>query len=561
VNPGLWHKRESARGLVGTIVGVLSISTVPDLFSSLFNRRMLLCCLIGFTSGLPMYVLVQLVPAWLRTEGVDLKSIGLFSLTTIPYAVKFAWAPLMDKVTPSRLGRRRGWALLMQLGLLASLMSLALFDPTESLRAIGILCFVVAFFSATQDVVLDAYRREILPDHELGIGNSLSVNAYRISSLVPGSLGFILADTIPWSAVHVVVASFMFVGILTTLWMPEPASRSWEVPSLKEIVVAPFVEFVERMGVRGAVAVLVFMLLYKVGDTMATALATPFYLDLGFSKTEIGTVAKIASLWASIVGGLFGGLVMVKIGINRALWCFGVVQMVSIGGFVVLSEAGPNIDVLFWVVSFEYLGVGLGTAAFVAFIARATNPQFTATQFALLTSLTAIPRSVANSTTGYLVELIGWTSFFMICLVVAVPGMVLLWWVAPWNGDRPRRGPSNGAGSGTHSGIYGGQMKIQTVQELHEVVQQGAKGVIILDVRGPAEFARGRVPGAINMPHDQVAARFGELEAGKPVHVYCKMGGRAQHAANSLVAAGVDVCRVEAGGMDLWTSLGFPVER
>ena len=429
-----------------------SLALVPDLLSSLLNRRMLLCCLIGFASGLPMYVLVQLIPAWLYTEGIDLKSIGLFSLTTIPYAVKFAWAPLLDKVTISRLGRRRGWALAMQVALLVSLGSLALLDPTESLRAIGVLCLVVAFFSATQDVVLDAYRREILPDHELGLGNSLSVNAYRISSLVPGSLGFILADMIPWAAVHAVVASFMFVGILTTLWMPEPASKAWEVPSLKEIVVAPFVEFFQRMGTRGAFAILAFMLLYKVGDTMATALATPFYLDLGFTKTQIGTVAKIASLWSSVVGGLLGGLVMVKIGINRALWCFGVVQMISIAGFAVLSEAGPNVDVLFWVVSFEYLGVGLGTAAFVAFIARATNPQFTATQFALLTSLTAIPRTVANSTTGDLVEKMGWTPFFMLCLVVALPGMVLLWWVAPWNGA-PRglvlgsREPSGGTGA------------------------------------------------------------------------------------------------------------------
>lgn len=408
---------------------------MPALLTSLLNRRMLLCCLIGFASGLPMYVLIQLVPAWLRTEGIDLKSIGLFSLTTIPYAVKFAWAPLLDKVTISRLGRRRGWALVVQVGLLASLGSLALLDPTESLHAIGVLCLVVAFFSATQDVVLDAYRREILPDHELGLGNSLSVNAYRISSLVPGSLGFILADMIPWAAVHGIVASFMLVGIFTTVWMPEPASKAWEVPSLKEIVVAPFVEFFDRMGLRGAFAILAFMLLYKVGDTMATALATPFYLDLGFTKTQIGTVAKIASLWSSVVGGLVGGLVMVKIGINRALWCFGVVQMISIAGFIVLSEAGPNVDVLFWVVSFEYLGVGLGTAAFVAFIARATNPQFTATQFALLTSLTAIPRTGANATTGYLVDLMGWTPFFVVCLAVALPGMLLLWWVAPWNGE------------------------------------------------------------------------------------------------------------------------------
>ncbi|HEY5718485.1 MAG TPA: AmpG family muropeptide MFS transporter, partial [Motiliproteus sp.] len=401
------------------------------LWQSIFNRRMLLCILMGFSSGLPLYILYQLIPAWLRDEGVSLETIGLFSLVAFPYTWKFLWSPLLDRYVPPLLGRRRGWMFLTQVALLGSIAAFALFNPTQSIEAVAYVVFAVALFSATQDIVLDAYRRELLPDAELGLGNSLFVNAYRFSSLVPGSLALILADQLPWSSVHLVVAAFMLVGIVTSLYAPEPASATPPL-SLREAVVEPFHEFFSRSSVRTALAALAFILLYKLGDSMATALSTPFYLDLGFSKTEIGTIAKGASLGASIVGGLVGGIAMIRLGINRSLWIFGVVQVVSILGFAWLAEVGNDPVALFVVVAFEYFGVGLGTAAFVAFMARLTDKRFTATQLALFTSLAGIPRTFANASTGFLVESLGYTQFFLLCALIALPGMLMLFWVAPW---------------------------------------------------------------------------------------------------------------------------------
>ena len=419
---------------------------------SVFSERMLVCVTTGFSSGLPLYVLFQLLPAWLRDSGVDLKTIGAFSLVSFPYTWKFLWSPLMDRLVPP-LGRRRGWAALTQLLLMVALAGYSLCDPASDVMPILVLTGIVAFASASQDIVLDALRREILPDEELGFGNSMFVNAYRISSLVPGSLALILADQLPWSQVHLVVAAFMGVGLLTSLLMKEPVATVPPPRTLKESVVDPFRAFFATRGLKPALTVLAFMLLYKLGDSMATALATPFYLDMGFSKTEIGTVAKAAALWASIGGGIAGGLLMLRIGINKALWLFGGVQLVSIVGFAALSlaisperlaSAGQQVEAalvvwdtdlwwLFWVVSFEYLGVGLGTAAFVAFIARSTDKRYTATQLALLTSLTGIPRTFANAGTGWLVEGLGWPTFFAVCTLIALPGMAMLPWVAPWN--------------------------------------------------------------------------------------------------------------------------------
>jgi PAT family beta-lactamase induction signal transducer AmpG len=272
-----------------------------------------------------------------------------------------------------------------------------------------------------------------LPDNELGLGNSIHVNAYRIAGLVPGSLSLILADNMAWDTVFMITASFMSVGILLTLSIQEPPGVPNSPRSIKHAVVAPFAEFFSRQGTQQALLILAFMLLYKLGDSMATALATPFYLDMGYSKTEIGLVAKQAALWPVIIGGMLGGVLMLKIGINRALWLFGFVQIISILGFAVLARIGEGLWLLGLVIGFEYLGVGLGTAAFVAFIARTTNPAFAATQLALFTALTAIPRTVASAATGIIVDTMGWESFFYLCTLMAIPGMLLLVKVAPWH--------------------------------------------------------------------------------------------------------------------------------
>jgi MFS transporter, PAT family, beta-lactamase induction signal transducer AmpG len=407
---------------------------------ALFNRRMLICVFIGFSAGLPLYLLLNLLPAWLRSEGVDLKAIGLFALIQFPYTWKFLWSPLMDRFALPMLGRRRGWMLATQLLLLVAIPVFGQLHPKLDIWAIAYLATAVAFFSASQDIVLDAFRREILPEPELGLGNSVYVNAYRISSLIPGSLALILSDLIPWSSVFLVTALFMLPGIAMTLLVSEPPLTKGTPRTLREAVVEPFREFINRAGWQEALLVLLFIFLYKLGDSMATALATPFYLDMGFSKTEIGVVAKNAGLWASVLGGMLGGLWMVRIGINRGLWLFGIVQVVSILGFAWLAWLGkPDIYALAVVIAFEALGVGLGTVAYVAFIARATDPRYTATQFALFTSLAAVPRTVVNASTGWIVGQTGWFNFFLICTLLALPGMALLLRVAPWH-DRVREG-------------------------------------------------------------------------------------------------------------------------
>ncbi len=404
----------------------------------LFNRKMLACVFLGFTSGMPLYVLISLVPAWLRSNDVNLATIGLFALIGLPYTWKFVWSPLMDRYKLPFLGRRRGWAILTQLVLLLAIGVLGQFDPSISLQAIVAVVFVVALFGASQDIVIDAYRRELLADDELGTGTSIFVNAYRLSGLVPGSLALILADFQPWTVVFWVTGAFMLVGIVTTLMIREVSDDALAPHSLREAVIDPFVEFFSRDGgIKAGLAILAFLFLYKLGDNMATALATPFYIDMGYSLSEIGSIAKVAGLWASIAGGVLGGIIMLKVSINRALWLFGFVQVLTIVPYIWLSQAGHSLPGLFVVVSGEYLGVGLGTIALTAFMARETSRAFTATQFALFSSFIAVPRTLANASTGFIVEAVGWTQFFVLCAIVAIPGMLLLFKVAPWSEGEP----------------------------------------------------------------------------------------------------------------------------
>jgi PAT family beta-lactamase induction signal transducer AmpG len=305
---------------------------------------------------------------------------------------------------------------------------------------------IVSFLSATQDIAIDAFRRELLAESELGIGNAIFVNAYKVAGLVPGSLSLFLADHLPWFQVFAVTAAFMVPGAILSLVIAEPADAVLAPRTLRAAVIEPFVEFFNRQGWRSAMLVLSFVFLYKLGDSLATALATPFYLEMGFSKTDIGIVAKNAGLWCSVAGGLLGGLWMIRLGINRALWVFGVAQAIAILGFVWLASqgVGPSTATrllqLGLVIGVEAFGVGLGTTAFVSYIARTTSPAYAATQYALFTSLMAVPRTVINSFAGVLVEDLGWVNFFWLCFVLAMPGMMLLSRVAAWNGEERMHG-------------------------------------------------------------------------------------------------------------------------
>ena len=408
------------------------MSDASIIWRDLLTKKMLICIFTGFTSGLPLFILISLLPAWLSTSGMDLKTIGLFALIQFPFTWKFIWAPLFDRFSFG-MGRRRGWLIIFQLLLLITICSFGFIEPRNQLTVVAIISTVIAFFSASQDIVIDAYRRELLSDYELGIGNAIHVNAYKISSLIPGSLALILADSFDWEFVFIITGLFMLPGIIMTLLIKEPLLKYGTPKTLKEAVVEPFIEFKNRKGIKGAFLILLFIFLYKIGDSMATALATPFYLDLGFSMTEIGVIAKNAGLWPGIIGGLAGGIWMIKLGINRALWVFGFMQMFATLSFAWLALSGDNNLILAITVGLEFFAAGLGTTAFIAYIAKTTHPKYTATQFALFTSLASVPRTFTNASTGYLVEFFGWYHFFIFCFLIAIPGMLLLFKIAPWN--------------------------------------------------------------------------------------------------------------------------------
>jgi len=400
---------------------------------SYLNRQMLILLFLGFSSGLPLYLLLNLLQAWLAKSGLNVKAIGLFALVMFPYTWKFIWAPLMDRFHFGSLGRRRSWMALTQTLLLVAIGIMGMFDPVTELPLIVAAAIVVAFLSASQDVVLDAYRREILPDNEQGLGAAVFVNAYKVANLVPGALSLILADHLPWQTVFWITAAFMLPGLACTLLVEEPAVYGAPPKNIREAVVLPFREFIMRDGWSKALWVLGFIFLYRIGDSMAGSLLTKFFIDLGFPLTQIGAIAKLTVFWSSIIGGIVGGVWMVKMGINRALWVFGVLQALTSLGFALLAHAGPNPFYLAAAIGFEGFGVGLGTAAFVAYIARATDPRYTATQFALFSSLAAVPRTFVTSSVGFIVEQTGWFWFFIVCFALALPGMLMLPKIAPWN--------------------------------------------------------------------------------------------------------------------------------
>jgi PAT family beta-lactamase induction signal transducer AmpG len=400
-----------------------------SLFKVIFSRRMVVSFIMGFASGLPLLLTISVLQAWMKEEGVDLTVIGLFALVGLPYTLKFLWAPVMDRFTLPFLGRRRGWLLIAQLALICAIAGLGMTNPGKSPWMVAVAAFFVTFFSASQDIVVDAYRREDLADEELGLGSSFYVNGYRVGMLLASGGGLIMADFIHFSRVYLIMAACLLPGVLTTLLTPEPEALMGTPKTMTDAVFTPLVEYFSR---NGAIWILAFILLYKIGDTMASAMTTPFYLDIGFSKTEIGAVVKLFGFWATIIGGLAGGLFMLRLGINRSLWIFGFFQALSTAGFALLAKIGHNIPALGGVVAFENFSSGMGTAAYVAFMASITNKKFTATQYALLSSLMGIPRVLASAPTGYFAKHMGWVSFFVACALIAIPGMLLLLKFAPW---------------------------------------------------------------------------------------------------------------------------------
>ena len=359
----------------------------------------------------------------MREEGIDLRLIGLYALVGLPYTCKFLWAPIFDRFIPPFLGRRRGWLLMAQVALALALIRLGYSDPAKTPWLVALMAALVTFFSASQDIVVDAYRREDLQDEELGAGSSLYISGYRLGMLLAGGGGLILADHMPFSQVYLVMAALMGLGMLTTLLSREPPLEQGAPRNFRESVVEPFIDYFRHDR---ALLILLFILLYKIGDQMASAMTTPFYLDTGFSKSEVGAVVKLFGTWAVILGGVLGAALMLRIGTIGGLWVFGILQALSTAGFAILAVVGHSLPWLAGVIAFENLSGGMGTAAYAAYMASLTNKRFTATQYALLTSIMGIPRVVASAPTGWMAEAMGWPFFFLACTLFAVPGLLLL---------------------------------------------------------------------------------------------------------------------------------------
>jgi MFS transporter, PAT family, beta-lactamase induction signal transducer AmpG len=400
----------------------------PAILKVIFSRRMLVALIMGYAAGLPLELTGFVLKTWMREQGVNLTVIGLFALVGLPYTLKFFQAPLLDRFSISRFGRRRGWMLIFQVALVLSICGLGRTDPAQTPWLVALAAFFVTLFSASQDIVIDAYRREDLADEELGLGSSLYIAGYRIGMLLASSGGLILADHTGFPAVYAIMALCMLPGILTAVLTPEPPTPFGVPTSLKDAVIQPFVEYFSRGN---AISILAFILLYKIGDAMASSMTAPFYIDLAFTKTEVASVVKLFGFPPILIGTAMGGVIMLRIGINRSLWIFGALQAVSTAGFCILARTGHSLPMLAAVIAFENLSSGMGTSAYTAFMASITNKKFTATQYALLSSLMGIPRVAASAGAGFLAQAMGWIGFFIFCTLIAIPGMLLLFKFAP----------------------------------------------------------------------------------------------------------------------------------
>ncbi len=383
---------------------------------------MLIVGLMGFASGLPLLLVGSTLKAWLTQSNVDLKVIGFFSLVQIPYSFKFLWAPLMDHFTLFSFGRRKAWLLVSQIALAGTMLLLSLTNPGESIQLVGSIAVLIAFFSASQDIVVDAYRRETLEAEEQGLGSSIYVNFYRIAILVSGGFAMYLADHMPWAKVYQVMAVIMLSTTLCTVLAPEP-KVILKSKSLFTAFTEPLQEFFSR---KNAWLILSFIVFYKVGESMASDMTTPFYLKLGFTNTQIAGVVKFFGFWATIVGAFTGGLLLIRMSAGRALLLFGCLQSFALLGFSFLATQGAQVNLLALVITAENFTSGMATSALLAFMANQCNKKFSATQYSLLSSLSSVPRVLAGSLTGVLAINLGWPWFFLVCTLITIPGLLLV---------------------------------------------------------------------------------------------------------------------------------------
>lgn len=479
------------------------MSATKSLLQVFQSRKMAALLLLGFSSGLPLFLTSRTLQIWMTEENVDLGVIGLFAVVALPYSLKFLWSPLLDRFVPPFMGRRRGWLVITQVGLLVAIAAMAFQKPAQDVQVLQLLALnalIITFLSATQDIAGDAYRTDVLKPQELETGASVWVLGYRIALLATSFLALVLADYLPWNVVYLIMAALMAVGIITSFWTPEAAGENlqnrtplsskdvvflllivllvagllggvligyiplnvfywvvaavigvWLITSfllpkktltnelesppqtLQDAITLPFQEFFQRFGILQGSLILAFILLYKLGDALVGNMANPFLVAINFSKTQIGAIQGGMGFLATTVGVLAGGAILTKLGINRCLWIFGILQLLSNLGYYILAIAGKNNSLLVLAINIENFCAGLVTVVTVAFLMSLCNHRFTTTQFALFSSLTAISRDILSAPAGELVKATGWPSFFLITIVLALPGLLLLPFVAPWN--------------------------------------------------------------------------------------------------------------------------------
>jgi PAT family beta-lactamase induction signal transducer AmpG len=400
---------------------------------------------LGFSSGVPLYLTSSTLQAWMTKEGVDLTTVGMVSLLSVPYSFKFVIAPLMDRYIPPFLGRRRGWLVITQIALLICIAAMSMHDPRRGLQLLAINALLIAFFSAAQDVVVDAYSIDVLEEREMGAGASLKVMGYRLALIVTGGVALMLADRMSWPTVYLLMAALMLLGIGASIVAPEPVLKEGPPTSLLNAVVEPFMDFIRRAGPGLAVLLLLFVVLYSLSDRMVQNMTMPFLLARGYSQTDIGAIRGVIGLIATIVGVLVGGALVAKLGINRSLWVLAAIQMGSNLAYYWLAISPTSRGGLTAAIVIENFSGGLVTAGFVAFLMSLCSRQFSATQYALLSSFMAFARDVLVAPSGRLAEQTGWPQFFLITIAAGIPVLLLLPIIAPWTRENPR-------GAAVHTG-------------------------------------------------------------------------------------------------------------
>jgi PAT family beta-lactamase induction signal transducer AmpG len=400
--------------------------------SAYFKYDILIIFFLGLSSGLPLALILSTLKAFLVDGGVDLKTIGFFSVVSLPYSFKFLWAPFVDSLQipylTKKLGKRRSWIILSQFILMILIAMLGEYDAIKDTVTIAILAFSICFVSATQDIVVDAYRIEEIKPEDQGIATGMYVYGYRIGMLISGAVALFLSDKIAWNLVYLIVASVMLIGMLTTILAKEDLRRAKSkahdfIGWFKDSVISPLADFIHRPK---WYIIFPFIICFKLGDAFAGSMTLPFLLEIGFSKTQIAEIVKTFGLFATLSGVFIGGILVKSIGLNKSLWIAGILQMLSNLAFAYQATLGNYVPTLYGVVFIENLSGGIGDAVFVAYLSSLCNVAFTATQYAILVSFATMSRSILSTSTGIFAEFFGWQGFFLFSTLVAIPGLILL---------------------------------------------------------------------------------------------------------------------------------------